>query len=340
MFRRGIYCTLVLVPALSFGALAQKPAASRSIPAASGAAGSGAALRKAIELAEASRCDLAIPLLKRELGRSRDRALELRGGLDAIKCAMTMNEPDVGVQFVLPLQRDFPDDPEVLYLATHVYSTMAEQVSRRLIMVAPASYQVHELNAEALEQQGKWQEARAEYEVVLKKDPTLVGIHYRIGESLLSQPGGTAEEQAKRASDARLQFEEELKLDPTNAGAEFVLGELARQQGDFAGAAPHFARATTLDPNFIEALLALADAQLHLRQFAQALPTLLAAERMQPQNPTVHFLLAKAYMGEHQAAKRDEEIALFQKTQRTTQLTRDQIEKQLLSDEPPPGAQP
>ena len=134
----------------------------------------------------------------------------------------------------------------MLYLSVHVFSDLSIRASQKLMRSAPSSYQVHELNAEALETQGKWSDAEAEYREVLKKDPQAPGIHYRIGRPAALRT--SASPTAKAA--ARREFEEELKIDSSNAGAEDVLGELARQEGQDAAAIEHFSRATKLDAGF------------------------------------------------------------------------------------------
>ena len=89
--------------------------------------------------------------------------------------------------------------------------------------------QVHELNGEALEMQGQWDQALDEYRRVLGMNPNLPGIHYRLGRLLLSKPRSST-----TLSEAQHEFEEELKIDPANAGAEYILGELARQARQWA----------------------------------------------------------------------------------------------------------
>src|SRR6058998_3557549 len=100
---------------------------------------------------------------------------------------MSRSQPDEAVSFVQMLSREFPNDPEVLYLTVHLYSDLSIRASQKLLQTAPESYQVHLLNAEALETQGKWQEAAAEYRTVLSQNPRVPGIHYRMGRLLLSQ---------------------------------------------------------------------------------------------------------------------------------------------------------
>ncbi len=85
----------------------------------------------------------------------------------------------------------------------------------------PSSYQVRELDAEALESQGKWDEATAEYRKIPEQNPKLPQIHYRLGRILLAKPAMPTTSQ-----DAEKEFQEELKIDPDNASAEFMLGEL------------------------------------------------------------------------------------------------------------------
>ena len=60
-------------------------------------------------------------------------------------------------------ERDFPNDPEVLYITTHYFSELATRASQELAAVAPTSYQAHELEAEAMESQEKWDEAAVQY---------------------------------------------------------------------------------------------------------------------------------------------------------------------------------
>jgi len=133
--------------------------------------------------------------------------------------------PDTATEFLRGLARDFPRDPEVLYLSVHTYSDLSTRAAQELATRAPNSVQAHELNAEALEMQGKWDEAEKEYQAALRQDPRSPGIHFRLGRLILSKsnPAPDMAEQAKR------ELKQELEIDPNNAGAEYVLGELARQ---------------------------------------------------------------------------------------------------------------
>jgi tetratricopeptide (TPR) repeat protein len=260
----------------------------------------------AVNLAETGRCSQAIPLLKKIIHTTTDNDLKKRIGLDGLRCAMTRNTPYEALEFLTVLSRDFPRDPEVLYAGTHAYSDLSMAASQTLAREAPFSYQVHELNAEALELQQKWDEAAAEYRKILEINPFLPGIHARLGRALLSkpQPSPDVVAQAKKA------FEQELEIDPRNASAEYVLGELARNDNDLATAVRHFSKATRLDAEFAEAYLGLGTALVASKQFAEAIPPLETYEKMAPDSPTGHYQLALAYAGAGRKDDANREAAL------------------------------
>lgn len=260
----------------------------------------------AISLAETGRCPEALPLLKRALRQTTDQELKKKIGLDGLHCAMTRDVPYDSLDFLLVLTRDFPHDPEVLYAATHAFSDLSLRTSQDLARDAPFSFQVHELNAEALELQGKWDEAIIEYRKILDLNPMLPGAHARLGRALLSKPKPSADEvaQAKKA------FEEEIEIDPRNAAAEFVLGQLAADSNDLSTSIRHFQRATKLDASFAEAYLGLGTSLNSAKQYAEAIAPLETYEKMAPDSPTGHYQLAVAYAGAGRKDDANREAAL------------------------------
>ena len=265
--------------------------------------------QRAIALAESGHCTEALPLLKKSVRQVTDRDQKKHIGLLGLNCAMTHNAPSDALDFLAVLQREFPRDPEILYAAVHAFSDLSLRASQDLVREAPFSYQVHMLNGEALETQGKWQEAAAEYQKIIDINPVLPGIHARLGRALLSAPQPTPEAVAQ----ARKAFEEELVIDPNNATAEFVLGELSKDD-DFGAAVRHYTRATKIDAGFAEAYLGLGTALVAHQQFADAIPPLEAYEKLAPDSPTGHFQLALAYNGVGRKDDANREAALQRET--------------------------
>jgi tetratricopeptide (TPR) repeat protein len=255
---------------------------------------------KGLALAESGHCAQGLPLLKRAIrSTTGDRDVRKRVGLTGLHCAMTRNEQLESLPFLEVLLRDFSNDPEVLYTATHAFSDMSLVTSQTLAREAPFSYQVHLLNAEALELQGKWDEAAAEYRRIIDINPMLQGIHARLGRALLAKPQPTPDAVAQ----AKRNFEQELEINPRDASSEYVLGELARTDNDFSTAARHYTRATTLDTGFAEAYLGLGMSLVSAKRFAEAIPPLEQYEKLAPESPTGHYQLALAYSG---AGRRDD----------------------------------
>ena len=265
---------------------------------------------RATNLAESGQCADALPLLKRAIRQTTDQKLKKRIALDGLHCAMTHDTPYDSLEFLTVLSREFPHDPDALYAATHAYSDLSLRASQDLARDAPFSFQVHELNAEALELQGKWEEAAAEYRKILDISPTLPGIHARLGRALLSKPQPSPAE----VEEAKKNFEEELEIDPRNVVAEYVLGQLAADANDSATAIEHFTRATKLDAGFSEAYLGLGTSLNSVKRFSEAVAALETYEKMEPDSPTGHYQLALAYAGAGRKDDANREAALQRQT--------------------------
>jgi tetratricopeptide (TPR) repeat protein len=194
---------------------------------------------------------------------------------------------------------------------------------------APFSYQVHLLNAEALELQGKWDEAATEYRKILDINPLLPGIHARLGRALLSrqQPPPEIVAQAKK------NFEQELDIDPRNATAEYVLGQLAQDANDLSSAIRHFTRATKIDTGFSEAYLGLGTALVSAKRFAEAIPPLESYEKMAPDSPTGHYQLALAYTGVGRKEDANRQAALQRETAESLEKVRRRVAEGLLQQQ-------
>lgn len=291
--------------------------------------------QEALKLAETGHCPEALPLLKRLQPQIADKDQKRRAGIDAVRCAMGLGRAGEASEFLERLNQQFPGDPEVLYVSTHTYSDLSLQASQELMRTAPQSYQVHELNAEALETQGKWDEAIAEYRKILEKDPRLPGIHYRIGRVILSAPATDT-----TAEDAKKEFQQELEVDPTNAGAEYVLGELAREAQQWPDAIEHFTRATKLDSSFSDAFFGLGRSLISAEKFSDAIPPLEAFVKLQPLEPAGHFQLGTAYNRAGRKADADREFALYRKTTSEARQTREDLSKKLTGKAPAPDSSP
>jgi len=228
--------------------------------------------------------------LKKAAAHLSDKDLKYRAAMATARCAMSLGQPETAVTALFLLNREFPHDPEVLYITTHYYGELAARASQELAATAPSSYQALELDAEAMESQNRWDDAAAEYKKILAQNPNVPGIHFRLGRVVLSKSDSPA-----NAEEAKKEFEEELKIDPNSAAAEFSLGEIARRGGQWSEAVPHFTHASKLDPGFAEAFLALGMSLNAAERYDEAVGSLEHYVRMLPDDPAGHYQLSIAY---------------------------------------------
>jgi len=280
---------------------------------------------RATELAEQGKCAEAMPLIHQALEQDaqiQDRDLKRRMGAAGVRCAMMLNHQGAATTLLAWLEEQFPHDPEILFMATHVYSDLSARSSQELMEVAPDSPLVVEINAEKFEKQGDWRKAIAEYRVLLQREPQMPGIHNRIGQIILTLPAT-----ATSNDDARKEFEQELKVYPQNAGAEYFLGELARKGGHLPQAIEHYTNATKLNAGLPEPYFGLGRCLLDSDRAADAVGPLETAARLTPGNPTIHFTLAHAYqdLGRKEDAAR--EFALQKSTSEKMQHNTETVKR-------------
>ncbi|HEY7211505.1 MAG TPA: tetratricopeptide repeat protein [Bryobacteraceae bacterium] len=277
----------------------------------------GREMQLGLQLAESGKCAEALPHLKRARGTTNEQKMDI--GNSGVHCAMLLNRTDDALDFLRVLRREFPRDPAVQFLSVHVFSDLSIRASQEMLFTNPSAYQVHQLNAEALETQSRWDDAMSEYRAVLEKNPKLPGIHYRIGRLILSKPKA-----ATTFADAKKEFDEELAINPNNPGAEYVLGEMARQQDQWREAIEHFGKAVTLDNGFADALIGLGRSLTAADKPEQAIEPLEHAARLQPENPAVHYHLAIALRRAGKKDEADKEFAVYKQTsERAREMTHD-----------------
>jgi tetratricopeptide (TPR) repeat protein len=266
----------------------------------------GLSPEKAISLAEQGRCQASLAALKQAMKGQVAAGTRKRVGVLGVRCSLDVDDRDSALEFIHLLNKQFAQDPDVLFVVVHAYSDLSTRTAQDLGRTAPQSLAAHKLNAEALEMQGKWEPAQLEYEGMIKTDPGAHGIHFLLGRLLLSRPdaGPDAPERAKQ------EFLSELQIDPSNAGAEYILGELARRDEKWDEAISRFSQAAKLNPNFAEAYLGWGLCLVTVKKYEDAIGPLRAAERITPGNPEVHHTLATALARSGHKEEAEKEFAI------------------------------
>jgi tetratricopeptide (TPR) repeat protein len=205
------------------------------------------------------------------------------------------------------LLRRYPNDAEILFQASRFYAGRSYDLMSRLLQFSPNSPWAHYATAEVHESLARYDLAIAEYRKVLKLEPRLPGIHFRIGRALLA---GSWDLQM--VDQALKEFQAELVIAPQDADAEYEIGEIERHRGNLESALAHFSKAVTYHRDFAEAHIGLARTLLSLGRAGEAAPHLKAAIRLAPQNDVPHFLLASVARALGDGERAQKEMALYQ----------------------------
>jgi tetratricopeptide (TPR) repeat protein len=171
----------------------------------------GLSPEKAISWAEQGRCQASLAALKQAMKGQVAAGTRKHAGVLGVRCSLDVDDRDSALEFIHFLNKQFAQDPDVLFVVVHAYSDLSTRTAQDLGRTAPQSLAAHKLNAEALEMQGKWEPAQLEYEGMIKTDPGAHGIHFLLGRLLLSRPDAGPE--------AISRFSQAAKLNPNFAEA-------------------------------------------------------------------------------------------------------------------------
>jgi tetratricopeptide (TPR) repeat protein len=258
----------------------------------------------ALTQAATNDCAAALPVLTQHVS---DQKLARLAGIAAVKCYAAINDDQHEFEVLARLEKQFPNDEDVLYLAAHQHMKAFNDDTFAMFQRVPSSYRVHQLSAEIFEVENRFDDAISEYRQAIQINPTAPDLHFRLGRAILLQ--SHSPEALALASE---QFQAELKLSPEDAACEFQLGQIAQVQTNTSEAQTHFERAIQLSPDFVQALLALSK----LVDRPRAIELLARAAKIQPDNEAIHYSLMTAYRDSGQMEKAKAEKATLDRLQK------------------------
>ena len=198
-------------------------------------------------------------------------------------------------------ERD-PNNQEVWYLLARIHMQLSEKALAKMNAIDPNSVLAHQLSGEVMESMNNFDGAVVEFKKAVDLAPQMPGSHYKLGNAYwnLSQWDAAAE-----------QFRSELALEAGNCMAEWELGStILQQNGSAAEALKQEDDAIAHCPKLADARVDRARALVKLDRGAEAVTDLEQAEKVNPGDSTIHFLLARVYrsLGRPQDSQREMQI--------------------------------
>jgi Tfp pilus assembly protein PilF len=258
--------------------------------------------------ARQGRTEQALPLLEKGFRNPLNDQWKLESGLLLVDAYQRRGESTKLQEVVAVLERDFPQNAEVLYLAYRIHSSLGARAVAALVKVAPDSARLRQITAELLEAEGDFSGAVVQYRKALEIEPKLPGARRALGVALMN----SANDEPNRR-EAQRQFEQELSLNPADALSEYQLGELMWIGNQPADALKRFLRAIELQPNFPDALIAAGKVLISTQKPDQAIPPLEKAVSLDPSNEVARYRLAQAYQKMGDKVRAEQELAEFRR---------------------------
>jgi tetratricopeptide (TPR) repeat protein len=237
---------------------------------------------------------------------------------------LKLNEWDAASVHLRQLAQRQPNNQELWYLLGKVHLKLSEQALGKLNEIDPNSVWVHEVSGEIMESMKNFDGALIEYKKAVEMAPQQSGFHYALGNAYWSLQSWDLASQ---------QFQQELAIDPGNCLAQWKLGNIILEQHLDAGEAlGDVNKALGLCPNLVQARVDRARAFLKLERNDEAMKDLALAEQSNPEEPSIHFLLAQAYRAVGRPKDAQTEMGIFSKLEESNRAAVAERAKQVIQN--------
>jgi tetratricopeptide (TPR) repeat protein len=242
--------------------------------------------------------------LRESFPRLEEEKLKVEAGMELIELYYAGGNLEKAAGVVGLLRQLKPADPDILYTAYRIYSTLADETMLGVAMSASGSSRMHQIMAHELARQGNAEGAIAHYREALKSDPKLPGAHFELGEMLTVASDPDA---------AQKEYEAAVATNPYDEKSECRLGDSAFHASDLKAASAHYTRALQLQPNDADAHVGMAKVLIAMNQPEKAQPLLERAAKLEPFDAPTHYHLSMVYRGLGRTGDSRRELAEFQR---------------------------
>jgi tetratricopeptide (TPR) repeat protein len=206
-----------------------------------------------------------------------------------------------------------PKDQQAWYMLGKSYLQLSEGALEKIDEIDPNSVVAHEIAGEIDESMHNYDLALVEYKKAVDIDPQLPGTHMHLANAYWL---------IGKWESAQTEFEAELKNDPNNCTAYWKIGNSMLEANDPSeDALSELNQAIERCPTLMQARVDRARALIRLGKHKDALPDLLMAEKDNPAEPTIHFLLASVYRAQGATSEAQQEMQTYSRLLRDARET-------------------
>ena len=219
---------------------------------------------------------------------------------------------DGALEVLNKLLRDDPKNTEALYTLGGVYSSLAEITIGKIQTVDPNSYLLELLLGKVSEIKQLYPDAAEHYKRAIERAPDVPDLYYRYAHALWA---------AGDSQTAMTAYKNALQRNPYDYRAEWELARilLADQPDEALRLTTH---ALELNPNLADALTIRGRALVALQKPKDAIADFRKAIAISPDDPAIHFQLARAYRLTGMTAEAQTENAIYERLDKEAHAAR------------------
>jgi tetratricopeptide (TPR) repeat protein len=221
-----------------------------------------------------------------------DRAVRLNPSdetaqLYRARSLFSLGQREAGSEALQKLLQKSPGNVEALYTLGQMYMKLAQETLKRLEVQAPDSYLTNLVSGQLLESMENYDGALAQYSKAVEKEPGFRGAHYNIGNIYWLEG---------KWDQAIVELTREISADPYHCLAHWKIGNcLINLNKEPDQAMDHVKKALEICPNLAQAHLDLGRLLAGNGEYSQAIARYHRVVELNPEESSVHFLLANAY---------------------------------------------
>jgi tetratricopeptide (TPR) repeat protein len=223
-----------------------------------------------------------------------------------------LRDLDGALDLLLKLQHDDPNNPEVLYTLGGVYSSLAEITIGKIQTLDPNSYLLEVLLGKVSEIKQLYPDAAEHYKRAIERAPDVPDLYYRYAHALWASGNSEAALSAYTSAIERNPYDYRAKWEE----ARILLAEHPED------ALKLTTQALELKPDLADALTIRGRALVALQKPQEAVADFRKAIAIAPDDPAVHFQLARAYRLTGQAQEAENENAIYERLDKEAHAAR------------------